>query len=109
MTMKKAQEFEDFEKNERQLHVFYKEISALSKKSPNDGVNKFKLALINKCIAELNGAIGNPLDGFVVFEESLLPTNSDAALVLNQYVAAVHAFRVDNTDRAPSPSCGSGW
>ena len=104
MTKRTVNDFEEFEKNERQLHVFYKEISALSKKSSNDGVNKFKLALINKCLQEANGAIGNPLEGFESFEESLLPSNSDVALVLGQYVAAMYAFRKANTK-----SFGSSW
>lgn len=104
MTRKRANDFEEFEKNERQLHVFYREISALSKKSSNDGVNKFKLSLINNCLREVNGAIGSPLEGFETFEESLVPSNSDVALVLGQYVAAIYAFREANTK-----SIGGTW
>jgi hypothetical protein len=106
LTKKRFTEFEKYEKIERQLHVFYKEISALSKKSSNDGVNKFKLGLINNCLRELNAAIGPPLEGFEIFEESLLPSNSDVALILGQYVAAIYAFRVANT--GPS-SLHGGW
>ncbi len=98
--MKTGDEFEAFEKNERQLHVFYREVSALSRKSPNDAVNKFKLGLINACLRGLNLAIGNPLEGFESFEESLLPSNSDVGVVLGQYVATVYAFRIANTGKA---------
>lgn len=100
--MKSAKEVELFEKDERQLHVFYKEVSALSKKNANDGVNKFKLTLINSCLKELNTIMGLPLDGFESFDEALIPSNSDVALVLGQYVAAVYAFRVSNTKILPN-------
>ncbi len=90
-------DFAEFEISERQLHVFYKEISALSKKSSNDGVNKFKLALINGCLEKVNAIIGNPLEGFERFEESLVPSNSDVAMILGQYVAAMYAYRLANT------------
>lgn len=88
---------EELEMSERQLHVFYKEISSLSKKSSNDGVNKFKLSLINGCLEKVNAIIGSPLEGFEMFEESLVPSNSDVAMILGQYVAAMYAFRLENT------------
>ena len=43
-------EVELFEKINAQLVALHEEISALSKKSPNDGVNKFKLKLINNML-----------------------------------------------------------
>jgi hypothetical protein len=86
-----------FEKHERHLHVYYREMSALSKKRANDALNKFKLALINTTIRELNTIIGRPLEGFDLFDETLLPSNSDVSLVLAQYVAATFDFRVANT------------
>lgn len=88
-----------FEKHERQIQVYHREISVLSKKRENDAVNKFKLALINSTLRELNAIIGTPLEGFEFFDENLLPTNSDVALVLAQYVSAVYAFRVSSTER----------
>jgi hypothetical protein len=97
MTIKNSADVELFERLERQLHVFYKEISALSKKKANDGVNKFKLAFVNNCLKEANGLIGCPLEGFEAFDYELLPTNSDVAMVLGQYVSAVYAFRQGNT------------
>lgn len=100
--MKTVAEIGTFEKHERQIKVYLREVSNLSKKRENDAVNKFKLGLINSTLRELNAIIGKPLEGFELFDESLLPTNSDVALVLAQYVAAVYAFRVDNTMRDPS-------
>ena len=44
----KKQEIDTFEKLSGQLIGIYEEISLLSKKSPNDAVNKFKLKFINK-------------------------------------------------------------
>jgi len=78
----------------------------LSKKTANDGVNKFKLALINNCLRGMNGFIGSPLEGFETFDESLLPSNSDVALILGQYVAAMYAFRLAHTGRSDRDG---GW
>jgi hypothetical protein len=94
----KAEDVANFEKLERQLHVFYKEISALSKKSANDGVNKFKLGLLNKCISGVNELTGPPLEDFEVFDVDSLPSNSDVALVIGQYVSALLAVRKANTE-----------
>ncbi len=60
-------------------------------------MNKFKLALINGCLEKVNAIIGNPLEGFERFEESLVPSNSDVAMILGQYVAAMYAYRLANT------------
>jgi hypothetical protein len=97
--MKNETEIESFEKHERQLHVYFREISILSKKHPNDALNKFKLALINNTIRVLNSIVGNPLDGFELFDEDLLPSNSDVALILAQYVTAIYEYRAHNTEQ----------
>ena len=47
-----------FEKLEQQLHSFLAETSELSKKKPNDGLNKFKLKFINSTLDGLNTLIG---------------------------------------------------
>lgn len=46
----KKEDVERFEKVTGQLDGVYEEITSLSKKSPNDGVNKFKLRLVNKVL-----------------------------------------------------------
>jgi len=94
-----TKEIERFEKIATQLDGFYEEIGNLTKKSPNDGVNKFKLKLINKLLLESNSILGEryrPFDDFVVFEEDDLPSNSDVTSILSQYINCLEKLRSDN-------------
>ncbi|MGH5435000.1 hypothetical protein ACRFHY_26620, partial [Klebsiella pneumoniae] len=61
-----------FEKISGQLLSIYEEISLLSKKSPNDAVNKFKLKFVNKLLSQSNDYLGEmykPFDDFDSFDE----------------------------------------
>lgn len=87
------------EKVSGQMDGLHKEISALSRKSPNDGVNKFKLKFVNSVIADANDLLGDkyrPLDGFEQFDEDDVPTNSDVAFVCGQYIEELERKRSDN-------------
>ena len=69
-----------FEKLSVQLLGVYEEISLLSKKSPNDALNKFKLKFINKLLNQSNSFLTDkykPFDDFELFEEEDMPQNSD--------------------------------
>ncbi len=64
-----------FEKVQGQIEGLYKEIGLLSKKSPNDTVNKFKLKFINQLLIIANSLLTGdykPLEGFETFEEERL-------------------------------------
>ena len=50
----KKQDVDNFEKLSGQLISIYDEISLLSKKNPNDAVNKFKLKFINDLVKKSN-------------------------------------------------------
>jgi hypothetical protein len=95
-----AAEVEEFERLEQQLHSMLIELSELSKKRPNDGLNKFKLKLVNVLLERINGFIGEqkPFQDFATFDENDLPTNSDVVVMLSQYAAAMFQFRVENTE-----------
>ncbi len=97
--MDKEEDVEQFEKLEQQLHSFLTEISELSKKRPNDPLNKFKLKFINATLSKLNGLLKDdrPFTDFAEFDVDDLPSNSDVVVILSQYSAAVHRFRLDNT------------
>src|SRR5438552_14727697 len=97
--MEKKEDIAEFEKLEQQLHSFLADISELSKKKPNDPLNKFKLKFINTTLSMLNGILkGNrPFAGFDTFDVDDLPSNSDVVLLLSQYAAAVHRFRLEHT------------
>jgi len=93
------QEVDNFEKLQAQLEGLHNEISALSKKSQNDALNKFKLKFVNKIISDSNDLLGEnykPFSDFETFEENDMPTNSDVAMMLTQYLSCFEKLRADN-------------
>ncbi|MFZ0313382.1 MAG: hypothetical protein WAL85_11805 [Candidatus Korobacteraceae bacterium] len=98
--MKSEAEIQDFERLEQQLHSMLTEMSELSKKRANDGLNKFKLKLVNVLLEGVNKFLGDqrPFKEFEIFDENDLPTNSDVVVMLSQYAAAVYQFRLENTE-----------
>ena len=88
-----------FEKINAQLQSLYEEVGALSKKSQNDPLNKFKLRFINSALSSANTLLGDlhkPYADFVQFDENDLPSNSDAAVMLGQYLSCMEKLRADN-------------
>ncbi len=82
-----------------QLDGIHQEISALSKKSPHDAVNDFKLAFINDVLNQSNGILGDkfrPFGAFVQFDSSVSPSTSDVSFMILQYLKAMKKFRSDN-------------
>jgi hypothetical protein len=60
-----------FEKLDTQIAELYKEISILSKKSPDSPINKFKLGFVNKLLSisnELLTKSHKPFDDFDLFD-----------------------------------------
>lgn len=96
--MKKAG-IDIFEKVQTQLEGLLSEITILAKKSPNDGVNKFKLKFINEILIQANSVLGKtykPLETFDVFDEDDLPSNSDVTFIVSQYLNCLEKLRADN-------------
>jgi hypothetical protein len=95
----KKEDIFEFEKLEQQLYSFHAEISELSRKKPNDALNKFKLQLINATLTGLNALLGDhrPFDDFEKFDVDDLPTNSDVVVILGQYAGAAYNFRREHT------------
>jgi hypothetical protein len=82
-----------------QLGSIHEEIGALSKKSPNDAVNKFKLTFVNATIAQCNGLLGvnyRPIGDFKEFNLDDVPSNSDVTLIAALYLEALEKFRSDH-------------
>lgn len=106
MTMNQK-DVDTFEKLQAQLEGLHTEISALSKKSQNDALNKFKLKFVNQILVEANQLLGDkykPFQDFNLFDENDMPTNSDVAMMLTQYLNCFEKFRSDNIkkeDRYP--------
>lgn len=94
-----AEQVKCFEKTHLQMQSLHAEIGALSKKSPGDAVNKFKLNLVNALLQAGNEMLKGeyePLAGFDQFDEDDLPTNSDVTVVLAQYLNCLEKLRADN-------------
>ncbi len=88
-----------FEKLAAQLTGVYDEMSLLSKKSPTDAVNKFKLKLVNQKIADCNVLLSAkylPFDDFDQFSEDDVPQNSDVVFIVSQYLQCLEKLRADN-------------
>lgn len=98
----KKENVDFFEKTNAQLMAVYEEITALSKKSPNDGVNIFKLKLINKVLQDANTVLDEkhkPFPDFSVFIEEDLPSNSDVVFILAQYLNCMENLRAKNIEQ----------
>jgi len=96
--MKKSEK-ELLNKTYGQLKSLHNEISLLSKKSPVDTVNKFKLKLINSVLESANQLLGEkdkPFKDFTVFNEDDLPNNSDVVMILSQYISCIERGDYNN-------------
>lgn len=92
-------EVKRFEKVKVQIQELYKEISILSKKSPDSPINQFKLRIINRILMTANELLDGkykPFDDFSVFDESDLPTNSDIVVILSQYIECLEKLKLEN-------------
>lgn len=97
--MKTSADVDALERLIVQLKGLHDEISQLAKKSPNDGLNKFKLKLVNSVIASANKILPSgykPFSDFTEFVEDDVPSNSDVTLVVTQYIEQVERFRSDH-------------
>jgi hypothetical protein len=100
--MKGRSNVEGLEKLIGQLQGLHAELTSLAKKSPNDAANAFKLKLINKVIESGNEVLGagyRPFDDFEQFESDDVPSTSDVAMVLGQYMEEAERYRSDNVTR----------
>jgi len=92
-------EVESFIKVNTQIKTLNTEISALSKKKPNDAINKFKLKYINKVLEDANKLLKEnykPFADFDLFDENDMPSNSDVTMMLPQYIDFLDKLREDN-------------
>ena len=97
--MIKKEKVDDLETLTAQLGSIHTELTALSRKSPNDGVNKFKLKFINTVIERCNTFLGDPyrpFKEFATFDEEEVVSNSDATFMVSLYLEAMEKFRSDH-------------
>ncbi len=92
-------EIDKFEKINSQLEGFYQDMLILTKKNPNDGVNKFKLTLLNQLLLLAKDILPKkyqPFEDFNGFNEEQIPSNSDVLFVITQYLNCLEKLRADN-------------
>jgi len=97
--IKDRSEVERLEKLIGQLQGLHTEIAVLAKKAPADGVNAFKLKLINAVIKFGNEVLGpeyRPFNDFDEFSLEDVPSTSDVTMVLGQYMEEAERYRSDN-------------
>ncbi len=94
-----------FEKLYGQLVTMNNQFEVLSKKNPNDVVNEFKIGLVNKLLADINGLIEEykPFPDFIQFDNSPKVFNSDVLLVLAHYLTAMTRYKRVNITTEKSP------
>ncbi len=94
----KPKEFniDEFEAVEAQIDSARAELLVLVKKSPHDALSKFKLSVVNGLLLRANALLGDerPMADFEQFGTEALPSASDTAMVLGQYLAALENLRV---------------
>jgi hypothetical protein len=96
-------EISEYELLEAHLKSLIDTVSELSKKKQDEVMNAFKVTSINKILKRVIELLGDdPSTSFVeALDESSLPTNSDALLILKQFKTALskfHALRYSRTE-----------
>jgi len=76
------------------IRAAHDDMVELSKKKPDAPVNETKVRLINHLLSEAAEILsGDPVSAYVsVLDEETLPTNSDAVLILGQFLQAMYQF-----------------
>lgn len=71
------------------------EIRELSKKKQDEPLNPFKVKIINKKLEQIKELLKNePSNEYLeLLDEDTLPTNSDAILMLTQFINAMGQFK----------------
>lgn len=71
------------------------EMRELSKKKPDLTLNKSKVIILNRILADIQFILKEEPEGkyLELLDDEELPQNSDAVLVMVQFEKALHAFR----------------
>jgi hypothetical protein len=99
LVMKSEKHIEEFEKTLSQIEALHEELSIISKKAPNDVLNKYKVGLVNTIISRANKLLKAdllPFSDFEAFDNDEMPSNSDVVIMLKQYIACLEKERENN-------------
>lgn len=90
---------DEFELVASQLERFHAELKGTRGGKSHDALSDFKLTLLNNLLTRANELLGEQyvaIPGFTQFDLELLPSTSDALLVVSQYLGALEKLRADN-------------
>ena len=91
----KEEQVEKFDMLQPMLGSFLTEVRELSKKKPDGPLNEVKIKMINRILLQVKEALSTDasVEYLDLLDEETLPQNSDAVLILGQYVAAMQQFK----------------
>ncbi len=77
------------------LESVYNEIKELSKKKQDGALNVLKVKMTNRVLTKVKSILQNdPTIEFLdLLDEDIFPTNSDAVLIIAQFIAAMSQFK----------------
>ena len=77
------------------LKTLLSEIKELSKKKPDNPLNKLKVGMINKVLERVKIILANdPTTQFLeLLDDETLPSNSDAVFIISHYDAAMKQYK----------------
>lgn len=77
------------------LHSVYSEMKEFSKKKPDDVLNKFKVANINRVLEKIKELLKDEptIEFLELLNGETLPSYSDAILIIGQYSASMTTYR----------------
>ena len=80
------------------LHSAFDEVKEFSKKKQDELLNAKKVKMINRLLEKAKVVLKKEptVDFLDLLDENELPSNSDAVLVISQYISALHKFRGDH-------------
>jgi len=87
-------EVDTYEMLHPMLDKMANEVRELSKKKQDGALNELKVKMINRVLTEIKDLLKNESSGqfLDLLDTDILPTNSDAILIISQYAAALSAF-----------------
>lgn len=88
-------EVDTYEMLHPMLEKMANEIRELSKKKQDGALNELKVKMINRVLTQIKDLLKNEssVQFLDLLDTDILPTNSDAVVVISQYDAALSAFK----------------
>lgn len=85
----------DYERLQPLIQSVYAEIKEFSKKKPDGALNTLKVKMINRALKQIKDFLSDEpnIDFLELLDEEVIPSNSDAVLVVSQFLAVISQFR----------------